>query len=73
MVAVFGVLAILVLEFKTFKSTLIVASVLPLGETTQSFEQYITQLSGTTGMPPPPEETTRKPWASSAVGRAACT
>jgi multidrug efflux pump subunit AcrB len=31
MVAVFGVLAILVLEFKTFKSTLIVASVIPLG------------------------------------------
>jgi multidrug efflux pump subunit AcrB len=30
-VAVFGVLAILVLEFKTFKSTLIVASVIPLG------------------------------------------
>jgi multidrug efflux pump subunit AcrB len=31
LVAVFGVLAILVLEFRTFKSTLIVASVIPLG------------------------------------------
>ena len=31
MVAVFGVIAILVLEFRTFKSTLIVASVIPLG------------------------------------------
>lgn len=31
LVAIFGVLAILVLEFRTFKSTLIVASVLPLG------------------------------------------
>lgn len=30
-VAAFGVLAILVLEFRTFKSTLIVASVIPLG------------------------------------------
>jgi multidrug efflux pump subunit AcrB len=30
-VAIFGVLAILVLEFRTFKGTLIVASVLPLG------------------------------------------
>ena len=30
-VAVFGVLAILVLEFRTFRSTLIVASVIPLG------------------------------------------
>ncbi|MCK6551685.1 efflux RND transporter permease subunit [Myxococcota bacterium] len=30
-VAIFGVLAVLVLEFKTFKSTLIVASVIPLG------------------------------------------
>lgn len=30
-IAIFGVLAILVLEFRTFKSTLIVASVLPLG------------------------------------------
>lgn len=30
-IAVFGVLAVLVLEFRTFKSTLIVASVLPLG------------------------------------------
>jgi multidrug efflux pump subunit AcrB len=30
-VAVFGILAILVLEFKTFKSMLIVASVIPLG------------------------------------------
>ncbi len=31
LVAIFGVLAILVLEFRTFKSTLIVASVIPLG------------------------------------------
>ncbi len=31
MVAIFGVIAILVLEFRTFKSTLIVASVIPLG------------------------------------------
>jgi multidrug efflux pump subunit AcrB len=31
LIAVFGVLAILVLEFRTFKSTLIVASVIPLG------------------------------------------
>lgn len=31
LVAVFGVLAVLVLEFRTFKSTLIVASVIPLG------------------------------------------
>jgi len=31
LVAVFGVIAILVLEFRTFKSTLIVASVIPLG------------------------------------------
>jgi multidrug efflux pump subunit AcrB len=31
LIAAFGVLAILVLEFKTFKSTLIVASVIPLG------------------------------------------
>lgn len=31
LVAAFGVLAILVLEFQTFKSTLIVASVIPLG------------------------------------------
>ncbi len=31
MVAIFGVLAVLVLEFRTFKSTLIVASVIPLG------------------------------------------
>ena len=31
LVAAFGVLAILVLEFRTFKSTLIVASVIPLG------------------------------------------
>lgn len=31
MVAVFGILAILVLEFRTFRSTLIVASVIPLG------------------------------------------
>ena len=31
MIAVFGVLAVLVLEFRTFKSTLIVASVIPLG------------------------------------------
>jgi len=31
LVAVFGVLAVLVLEFRTFRSTLIVASVLPLG------------------------------------------
>jgi multidrug efflux pump subunit AcrB len=31
MVAAFGVLGILVLEFRTFKSTLIVASVIPLG------------------------------------------
>lgn len=30
-VAIFGVLAVLVLEFRTFKSTLIVASVIPLG------------------------------------------
>jgi multidrug efflux pump subunit AcrB len=30
-VAAFGILAVLVLEFKTFKSTLIVASVIPLG------------------------------------------
>lgn len=30
-IAVFGVLAVLVLEFRTFRSTLIVASVLPLG------------------------------------------
>jgi multidrug efflux pump subunit AcrB len=30
-VAAFGVLAVLVLEFRTFKSTLIVASVIPLG------------------------------------------
>ncbi len=30
-VAVFGILAILVLEFRTFKSTLVVASVIPLG------------------------------------------
>ena len=29
--AVFGILAILVLEFRTFKSTLVVASVIPLG------------------------------------------
>jgi len=31
LVAAFGVLSILVLEFRTFKSTLIVASVIPLG------------------------------------------
>lgn len=31
LIAVFGVLAVLVLEFRTFKSTLIVASVIPLG------------------------------------------
>jgi multidrug efflux pump subunit AcrB len=31
LIAAFGVLAILVLEFRTFKSTLIVASVIPLG------------------------------------------
>ena len=31
MVAIFGVIAILVLQFRTFKSTLIVASVIPLG------------------------------------------
>ena len=31
LIAAFGVLAVLVLEFKTFKSTLIVASVVPLG------------------------------------------
>ncbi|MDB4941624.1 MAG: multidrug efflux transporter [Labilithrix sp.] len=31
LVAIFGVIAILVLEFRTFKSTLIVASVIPLG------------------------------------------
>ena len=31
MIAIFGVVAILVLEFRTFKSTLIVASVIPLG------------------------------------------
>lgn len=31
MIAIFGVLAVLVLEFRTFKSTLIVASVIPLG------------------------------------------
>lgn len=31
LVAVFGVLAVLVLEFKTFRTTLIVASVIPLG------------------------------------------
>lgn len=31
LVALFGVLAVLVLEFRTFKSTLIVASVMPLG------------------------------------------
>jgi multidrug efflux pump subunit AcrB len=31
LVAVFGILAILVLEFRTFRSTLIVASVIPLG------------------------------------------
>lgn len=31
LVAAFGVLAVLVLEFRTFKSTLIVASVIPLG------------------------------------------
>ena len=30
-IAVFGILAILVLEFRTFKSTLVVASVIPLG------------------------------------------
>ena len=30
-VAIFGILAILVLEFRTFRSTLIVASVIPLG------------------------------------------
>lgn len=30
-IAIFGVLAVLVLEFRTFKSTLIVASVIPLG------------------------------------------
>jgi multidrug efflux pump subunit AcrB len=30
-VAIFGILAILVLEFRTFKSTLVVASVIPLG------------------------------------------
>ena len=30
-IAIFGVFAVLVLEFKTFKSTLIVASVIPLG------------------------------------------
>jgi multidrug efflux pump subunit AcrB len=30
-VTVFGILAILILEFKTFKSTLIVLSVIPLG------------------------------------------
>ncbi|MEZ4257645.1 MAG: efflux RND transporter permease subunit [Polyangiaceae bacterium] len=33
LVAAFGILAILVLEFRTFKSTLIVASVIPLGVT----------------------------------------
>jgi multidrug efflux pump subunit AcrB len=31
MVALFGILAVLVLEFRTFRSTLIVASVIPLG------------------------------------------
>jgi len=31
LIAVFGVLAVLVLEFRTFRSTLIVASVIPLG------------------------------------------
>ena len=31
LVAIFGILAILVLEFRTFRSTLIVASVIPLG------------------------------------------
>ena len=31
MIALFGILAVLVLEFKTFKSTLIVLSVIPLG------------------------------------------
>jgi multidrug efflux pump subunit AcrB len=31
LVALFGVLAVLILEFRTFKSTLIVASVVPLG------------------------------------------
>jgi multidrug efflux pump subunit AcrB len=31
LIAAFGVLAVLVLEFRTFKSTLIVASVIPLG------------------------------------------
>ena len=31
LIAVFGILAILVLEFRTFRSTLIVASVIPLG------------------------------------------
>ncbi len=30
-IAIFGILAVLVLEFRTFKSTLIVASVIPLG------------------------------------------
>ncbi len=31
LIAVFGILAILVIEFKTFRSTLVVASVIPLG------------------------------------------
>lgn len=41
-VAAFGVLAILVLEFRTFKSTLIVASVIPLGIVGGIMALYVT-------------------------------
>ncbi len=41
-VAAFGVLAVLVLEFRTFKSTLIVASVIPLGVAGGLIALYLT-------------------------------
>jgi multidrug efflux pump subunit AcrB len=42
LVAIFGVLAVLVLEFRTFRGTLIVASVLPLGAMGGLFALYLT-------------------------------
>jgi multidrug efflux pump subunit AcrB len=41
-IAAFGVLAVLVLEFRTFKSTLIVASVIPLGVAGGLIALYVT-------------------------------
>lgn len=55
LVAVFGILGILVLEFRTFKSTLIVATVIPLG-----FVGGITFLCCALALRPPQREETRR-------------